>query len=82
MIIELILLPFFKLISFVISLIPSVSNVNGVVSQSFYDFMKVGLYFFGSSSFCLVIASVVSWSVIHLGWAIVEWVYKKIPGVS
>lgn len=82
MIIELILFPFFKLISFVISLIPGVGSVNGVVSQSFYEFMKIGLYFFGSTSFCLVIASVVSWSVIHFGWAVIEWIYKKIPGVD
>lgn len=44
--------------------------------------MEIGLYFFGSSAFCLVIASVVSWALVHFGWSIIVWLYKKVPGVN
>lgn len=82
MIIELILSPLFSLISFLINLIPSFNSVTNKTAVKFYDFMEIGLYFFGSSAFCLVIASVVSWSLVHFGWSIIVWLYKKVPGVN
>lgn len=32
--------------------------------------------------FKLCISNVIFWLSVQMGWAIIEWVYKKIPGVS
>lgn len=82
MIVELMFKPLFLFLSFLVSLVPSYSAFNGSVIQEFYKLVGYGLYFCGSTNFILVLGSVVMWSGIQLAWAIIEWIYKKIPGVS
>ena len=76
---------FFKLIDFVISLIPSIDSVHSMgfeIRVGFFDILRIGLYFFGSGTFTLVISSVVTFASINLGWAIIEFVLRKIPGID
>lgn len=46
------------------------------------DILAYGVYFFGPATFCLAVNTIVGWLSVHMIWAIIEWVYKKIPGVS
>lgn len=82
MILEFMFIPIFNLISLVISLIPSAEYTNGGFTNGFYSFINIGLYFFGSAPFLLVITNVLLWTGIELAWSIIEWIYKKIPGIS
>lgn len=82
MILEMIFSPLFILARFIISLIPSVNYVNGGLTGTFYEFLHIGLYFFGAAPFVMVISSVVLWTTAELSWSVFEWLYKKIPGVE
>lgn len=82
MIIAGLLIPVFALIDFIITLIPSFNTVSGTPFAGFYDFIGIGLYFFGTAPFILVISSVLFWSGVELAWSIIEWIYVKIPGVN
>ena len=82
MILELILTPIFLVISGFIALIP-----DGVLSLqnwliSFVSVVKTGLSIFPPGVFTIVIANISFWLVAHMTWAIIEWLYKKIPGVD
>lgn len=81
MIIELLLTPIFLLVGFIINLIPATQGT-GMAMNGFFGLVSKGLYFFSASTFKIVITNVVIWGGIHLAWAIIEWVYKKIPGVD
>lgn len=81
MIIQGLLYPFFLLIDLLVSLIPSTNSTQPVVT-GFFDILGKGLYYFGAGTFTIIIANVTFWSTIHIAWAIIEWVYKKIPGVD
>lgn len=40
------------------------------------------MMFFPVDVWVVVLANVGFWLLIQFGWAIIEWVYKKIPGVN
>lgn len=82
MIVMALLVPVFSLIDFIITLIPSFNTVSGTPFSGFYDFVGLGLYFFGTAPFVLVITSVIFWSGVELAWSIIEWIYIKIPGIN
>ena len=82
MIIEGLLLPIFILIDYIITLIPKFQQFTGTVDAAFYSYIGLGLYFFGTLPFVLVISSVLFWSGVDLSWGIIEWIYKKIPGIN
>lgn len=82
MITQAILSVFFGFANFLIGLLPKMDNTQGSITNVFYDLLQYGLYFFGSSPFAMVFASVVLWATVDIMWAIVEWVYIKIPGVN
>ena len=82
MLIELMLAPLWGLVGLVISLIPSLNCTNGTILQGFFDFLRIGLYFTGSIPFVLVLTNVLLWITVQIGWAIIEWIYKKIPGID
>lgn len=81
MLVSLIMAPFWLLINFIINLLPNTENV--VASfNAILPYISNGLYFFGASFFCMLIGNFVFWLSAQFLWAIVEWVYIKIPGVS
>lgn len=82
MLLELIFAPLFLFINFLIGLIPNFQTFNSDVPQTFMDYVGYGLYFFGTTPFILVITCVLFWCGIELAWSIIEWIYRKIPGVS
>lgn len=72
----------FSFVNFLITLFPSYHTFSGTPVTGFYDLVGLGLYFFGTAPFALVISSVVMWSAGELTWSLVEWVYRKIPGID
>lgn len=82
MILEMIFAPLFMLGRFIISLIPSANYVNGSLTGTFYEFLHIGLYFFGAAPFVMCISMVIFWTMVDFTWSCIEWVYKKIPGVD
>lgn len=49
---------------------------------SFLSVLKVGLYFFPADVLVVIIANVMSCNIALIGWSVLEWAYKKIPGVD
>ena len=82
MITELIFYPVFLLGKFVVGLFPQVSQSTGEIGQVFIDLLATGMYFFGKNTFLLITGSIVFWFTVGLSWSVIEWCYKKIPGVS
>lgn len=85
MLLQIILAPFWLLIDIIIGLIPSLSYTFNVSPDSFALFLKnlsYGLYFFGASYFCMIVGNIVFWLTVQFTWAIIEWIYIKLPGVN
>lgn len=40
------------------------------------------LIFFPADVWVVVIGNILFWTSLHFVWAIIEWVYKKIPGIN
>lgn len=81
MLLQLLLTPIFLLIGSLISFIPQGYNVPAWGSY-FVSFVAKGLMFFPSSCFLIITANIMFWMSAHMVWAIIEWCYKKIPGVN
>ena len=82
MIMGLLIVAMFTMVISIVNMIPDFSTVSSTVGTTFYQFLQVGCYFFGAQNFYLVITCVLSWASIDLIWAIIEWIYKKAPGVD
>ena len=82
MIIEAILSPIFKLIEYLFGLI-RIGEIK--LPGWFGDTMGLiadAMMFFPVDVWVAVLANVGFWLTIQFTWATIEWVYKKIPGVS
>lgn len=81
MLISLIMAPFWLLLDLIISLMP-VGESFALSIESLTKYISYALYMFGSEFFLTIIGAIVFWLSAQLIWAIIEWVYIKIPGVS
>lgn len=81
MIIELLLSPIFLLITGLVALMPSAMALPdwGVASLSV---ISRALFFFPPDVWTTVLANISFWLFVQLSWGVIEWIYKKIPGVS
>ena len=85
MILELILTPVFALIGVIINLIPDMSQreaLTGFDMTGLIDVLAYGFYVFPFELFMIFIGNVLFWLGAQMVWAIIEWAYKKIPGVN
>ena len=85
MILELILTPVFALMGFIIDLLPEMGDLDPLYGHDvsgLIDMMAYAFHVFPFELFMIFIGNVLFWLNAQLMWAIVEWVYKKIPGVS
>lgn len=82
MIVELLLSPIFLLIRGFIALIPDTGFSLPGWFLTFADVVRVGLSFFPSNVFIIIIGNIAFWLTLHMTWSIIEWLYKKLPGVS
>jgi hypothetical protein len=75
----------FSLIIFVLAFLPDLSSIDPFINHDitgFLYYLNLGFYLFPRWLFNLIIANALFWKGAQLTWAIVEWVYKKIPGVN
>jgi len=81
MIIELLLSPIFLLINGLIAFMPAAMALPdwGVASMAL---ISRALFFFPPDVWAIVLANISFWLFVQLSWAIIEWIYKKIPGVD
>lgn len=81
MIIALILTPIFLLINSLISLLPQMEGlpswVNDLATVIGYALNVVPV-----DVWVISIANIMFWNFGLIGWSIIEWIYKKIPGVD
>lgn len=81
MLVEAIVTKFFDLISFIVDKLPN--NAVATISEiGIPDFIHQASCFFPMDLMLTVVTLFVTWYAIFMAWAIIEWVYKKIPGVS
>lgn len=81
MIIQLLLTPIYLLISGFISLLPNGYDLPNWISKTIVLISK-GLWFFPEDMFSVIVANVSFWLLAQFAWSIIEWVYKKLPGIS
>lgn len=80
--ISLCLSPISFIVSKLFSLIPAFASVSATSLMPIVNVLKYAFVFVSPSVFHTFIFSIVSWYMARLGWAVFEWIYKKIPGVS
>lgn len=82
MIVELFLDVVFGLVYLITDAIPNtLYNLPDWTVQAL-KLIRVGLGIFPSDVWVVCIANGMFWLVIQFTWAIIEWIYKKIPGVD
>lgn len=81
MIIENILKPLFLLIRGLISLI-SYGGTFPAWGIDFLKLMSIALEYFPGDVLVIILCNIWLWISAFLVWTVVEWVYKKVPGVD
>ena len=82
MIFEGILNLLFGLVKVVIGLLPTSIFTMPQWFADFSSLISIGLSFFPSDVFYVAIGNITIWVVLHITWAVIEWIYKKFPGIS
>jgi hypothetical protein len=81
MIVELIMALVFTLLSVTINMIPDFMVVNADFGM-LVAFLSRGFIIFPPQVWVIAITNIVFWLGVQMWWAIIEWVYNKIPGVN
>lgn len=81
MITEKILLALFSVANFVVGLLPDFASSN-VGGSGFSQFVGKALFFFPADVLVVGIGNIVLIATVGIGWSVIEWVYKKVPGVD
>lgn len=71
----------FFLIDTIISMIPENFVLPNYISYTL-DLLKYPLSIFPVDLWVVIISNVTFWYVAQMTWAIIEWVYKKIPMIN
>lgn len=81
MIVELLFAPIFILLDMIVAMIP-IGATMPLWGLDTINLLSKGLMFFPRDVWAFVIGNIIFWLMAQLTWAIIEWVYKKIPGVD
>lgn len=81
MVIELLLSPIFLLVGGVIDLLPTIQSIPVWVSDT-VSLLSKALAFFPGDVWYYTIGNIIFWLSVQFAWSIIEWVYRKIPGVD
>jgi hypothetical protein len=85
MIIELLLTPLFWLLGLILDLLPDMSGIDplsGFDISGFIDILAYGFFLFPFPLFMIFVGNKLFWLSAQMIWAIIEWVYRKFPGVN
>lgn len=81
MIIQIMMIPFWFLISSLMSLLPvTPAFVSGFGALT--DLVGYGCAIIGTDFVLGVLGNITFWMTAQMMWALIEWVYKKLPGVN
>lgn len=82
MVVEALLNMIFGLVDVIIGLFPTldVPVFNGLGGAT--TLLGYGLTFFPLDLWVALIGNIAFWLSVQLGWIVIEWVYKKVPGVD
>lgn len=73
----------FLVVKTLISYFPSIANYIPVLWASYTgQLLDIAFTFFPKDVFETIIDNVVFWMGIQFAWAIIEWLYRKLPGVD
>lgn len=81
MIIELLLMPIWSLFDLFIGLLPAMYVLPDWII-SCVGLISKALFFFPVDVWLVCFGNIVFWVIALNGWAAIEWLYKKIPGVD
>ena len=81
MLIELFFNPIFILINKLVGLIPVLPETGSWVGQT-ASMLAKPLSIFPTDIWVAIFVNVIAWLAIDFVWAIIEWAYKKIPGID
>lgn len=92
MVLENIFILLFELIKFFVDTLFTASSAAGGPATlllsvpdwgiQFLNLLLKGLAFFPFDVWAVVISDAIFMMIIHFGWAVIEWIYIKIPGVN
>jgi hypothetical protein len=85
MIIEALLNAILNFVGFILGFLPDISGFDAGADNipAFVTAIgTAGFILFPSWMFIAIIVNVSGWMFIQLAWAVIEWIYKKIPGVN
>lgn len=71
----------FFFVNFLISLLPDIS-FDVLNPSNTFNILKYALYWFPLDLWILILTNIVFWITVQFSWAIIEWIYKKIPGIN
>lgn len=81
MIVQLLITPIFALLKWVLGLLPTMPSAPSWIT-SLVQVISYGLIIVPTDVWATLIGVVVFWRIALPAWAIIEWIYKKIPGVD
>lgn len=81
MITEAILNPIYSILQNIVNLIPAFGDMPTWVDNA-VSLISYILIFFPVDVFVFIIGNVSLWMGAHIVWSIIEWIYKKLPGVD
>lgn len=81
MIIEGIFSLIFALVEVIINLFPQMMLVNGNYTSTF-TLLNYALTWFPLDLWIIILSNIIFWLGVQGGWLVIEWVYKKVPGVD
>jgi hypothetical protein len=82
MIIEFLLDMIFNVVSLVLNLFPALPSFDVAGLSGFLDLLSKSAVFVPYDTFLSCMATWFAFYNVELFWSIIEWVYKKIPGVD
>ncbi len=81
MILEAIFKPFFIFSNYIIDAIPILEVVPLSLIHTI-DLISKPLSIFPKNLWIVLLINIIGWLIIDFAWVIIEWIYKKIPGVD
>lgn len=81
MLIQMMMVPMWFLINSLIGMIPVIESIPsgyGAVT----NIIGYGCAIVGTDFFLAILGNIIFWLVLQLSWALIEWIYKKVPGVN
>lgn len=81
MLVEFFLSPILFLINKLIEFMPQGYELPSWIGSTI-SLLRKGMYFFPLDVWLILIANITFWLTVQMVWAVIEWLYKKIPGVD